>query len=129
MRINARGAVVVALLLAACEGPKGPAGPTGPEGSQGPAGDNGTNGDNGAEGAEGPAGPAGADGADAVDTGTLSGTVTDFYSNAGVTGITVTTNPGELEATTGADGTYTLADLPIGSYSVLFHADGYGDAE
>lgn len=134
MRTNARGALLVAaLLVGACEGPKGPAGLTGPEGPEGPTGQDGTTGTNGTDGidgedgAQGEQGEQGPAGADAVWAGTLSGTVTDFYSDAGVTGITVTTNPGSFEATTGADGTYEIADLPIGVYSVLFHAAGYGD--
>jgi hypothetical protein len=50
------GAALVALTVAACEGPVGPAGPAGPGGTAGPAGP------------QGPAGPAGPAGASAMNT-------------------------------------------------------------
>lgn len=134
MSTNTRRALLVCtLLLSACEGPKGPAGRQGPEGAPGADGENGTpgtngtNGTNGDDGAQGDQGEQGVPGEDATWRGTLAGTVTDFYAGTGVTGITVTTTPGDLEVVTGADGTYSIADVPIGVYSVLFHAAGFGD--
>jgi len=127
-----RTLLIAAFLLAACEGPKGPRGLTGPEGeqgdpgvegSEGPPGDPGDQGEQGPQGDQGEQGPAGDP---AVWEGTLEGAVTSTITALGVPGITVTTTPGDFEATTGADGRYSL-ELPIGAYTVLFHAAGFGD--
>lgn len=91
------GVVLIAgaLALAGCQGDKGPTGEPGQTGNQGDQGEPG------------------------VSTGTLAGTV---KSQAGdvLQGITVTTDPLALSATTGADGSYTLANVPAGVYAVTF---------
>jgi hypothetical protein len=53
----------------------------------------------------------------------LAGTVTDRYSGAGVAGATITA--GTATATTGADGTFRVVDIPPDATSVAISADGY----
>lgn len=111
--------MAAALALVACggtgpagpTGPVGPTGPEGPEGPQGPAGMNGTNGTNGV---------------DAVITGTISGTVTAKVGGAPVMGASVATVPASSTAMTAADGTFSLANVKIGLYTVEVSATGYG---
>jgi hypothetical protein len=58
---------------------------------------------------------------------TISGTVTD-PTGAPLAGATVTADgPVFVTTTTGADGTYSLTGLDIGTYTVTFHADGFID--
>lgn len=60
---------------------------------------------------------------EAADSHPVSGTVTDATSGDPVAGATVTIEGAPVEpATTGADGTYTFAAVPAGSYEVT--ADG-----
>jgi len=63
-------------------------------------------------------------------TGTVSGTVTDGTDP--IEGVTVTVLDGTTElgtATTGNDGTYSIAEVPTGTgYSVKFEATGYTTA-
>ena len=54
--------------------------------------------------------------------GEIKGTVTDHATGDPVSGATV--KAGDLSATTGADGTYTL-DIPAGSYTLTASAYGY----
>jgi len=61
----------------------------------------------------------------AKPTGTISGTVTDADTTDPIEGATVTAEG--YSTTTAADGTYTLADLPVGSYTVTASATGYVD--
>lgn len=58
-------------------------------------------------------------------TGTISGTVSVVTDGAVLAGATVATEPATTTATTAADGTYTLADVPAGTYSVIVTAEGY----
>ena len=59
--------------------------------------------------------------------GTITGTVSDSNGNP-VEGVTVSTNNTEGTATTGADGTYTLSNVPIETLSVTFSKEGYQTA-
>lgn len=115
--------VGIAMILAACAGPAGPIGPAGPEGPEGPAG---------------PAGPAGAAGEAAVSTeaeadselAQISGTVVDV-NGVGVEGATVSVEGQEASATTGADGSFDLADVTPG-FAYLYvtsPSDAYLDGE
>jgi hypothetical protein len=75
---------------------------------------------------DGPTGlgtPDGVTGFAAVQTGSITGTVTDASTGQVVAGATVSAS--EVSVTTGSDGTYTLADLPAGSYQVAVTAYGY----
>jgi len=56
-------------------------------------------------------------------TGTIAGTVTDTDTGNLIEGATVTADG--YSTTTEANGTYTLADLPVGSYTVTASATGY----
>lgn len=65
------------------------------------------------------------------DAGTLSGTATDKETSDPVSGVTVeAVQAGKVigTATTGADGSYTMA-LPAGTYTVTFQAEGYAEQE
>lgn len=53
-----------------------------------------------------------------VHTFTISGTVTDTDGGAGLAGVTITVAPGGASATTASDGTYAIADLEAGDYTV-----------
>ncbi len=59
-----------------------------------------------------------------AQTGTISGTVTEA-DRGPLAGVLVTVLTASKTATTGSDGTYTITDVPIGSYSVMFTRDGY----
>ena len=59
-----------------------------------------------------------------AQTGTISGTVT-VADRGPLAGVLVTVLTTSKTATTGSDGTYTITDVPIGSYSVMFSKDGY----
>ena len=50
----------------------------------------------------------------------ISGTVQDSMERIPVAGISVTTTPGGHSTTTGADGTYTIPNVPQGTYTVTF---------
>jgi len=56
--------------------------------------------------------------------GSISGTVTNT-SGTGLAGATVTANPGGYTATTGSGGTYTILNVPTGTYSVTASKAGY----
>lgn len=56
--------------------------------------------------------------------GTITGTVTDTNGNA-VDGVSVSASNTESTATTGADGTYTLSNVPVETLSVTFEKEGY----
>jgi thermitase len=64
--------------------------------------------------------------AKAPATGAISGTVTDAATHAAIAGATVST--GQTSTTTGSGGTYTIANLPAGSYTVSVSASGYTGA-
>jgi hypothetical protein len=75
-----------------------------------------------------------------VPTGTISGTVLNAYTNAPIAGATVTATPTPpgmateaselppISATTGADGTFRILDIPPGSYDVTTAAPGFVSA-
>lgn len=56
--------------------------------------------------------------------GTISGTVTN-QSGAGIVGATVSTSTGGYSTTTGSGGSFTLSNIPAGTYSVTASAIGY----
>ncbi|MDR7313726.1 subtilisin family serine protease [Nocardioides luteus] len=58
---------------------------------------------------------------------TVSGAVTNASTNAPVAGTTVRLSPGNLSATSGADGKYSFAGVPEGTYTIS--TDGSGCAE
>lgn len=57
--------------------------------------------------------------------GTISGTVTDSSTHAGISGATVAVNGTGLSTTTGAGGTYTISNVPAGNYTVSASASNY----
>lgn len=57
--------------------------------------------------------------------GTVRGTVTDSATHAPVVGATIVVNDGEPRAVTGMDGTYRLADVPVGTISLTVRRLGY----
>jgi hypothetical protein len=60
------------------------------------------------------------------EVGAISGTaLLDGESNHG--GILIATVPSSVTATTATDGSYTLTDVPVGTYSVLATKDGWTD--
>lgn len=56
--------------------------------------------------------------------GTITGTVTDANGDA-IDGVSVSASNTESTATTGADGTYTLSNVPVATLSVTFEKEGY----
>jgi len=83
----------------------------------------------GSQGAQGPQGPAGADGANGLSAGTIAGTVTSTDAVSGQTApvpnVNVTLTPVVgVSTSTGANGQYTLANVPIGIYTVTFSGTG-----
>lgn len=56
--------------------------------------------------------------------GTITGTVSDSNGNP-VEGVSVSASNTESTATTGADGTYTLSNVPVATLSVTFEKEGY----
>jgi len=61
-----------------------------------------------------------------LDTGAITGTVTDAETTNPIEGATVTADG--YSTTTASDGTYTLAGLPVDSYTVTASATGYESA-
>lgn len=59
--------------------------------------------------------------------GTITGTVSDSNGNP-VEGVSVSASNTESTATTGADGTYTLSNVPVATLSVTFKKEGYQTA-
>jgi len=57
-------------------------------------------------------------------TGTIIGMVNDIDNIAPIANATIIAN-GEYITVTEADGTYTLADIPVGTYTVTASAEGY----
>jgi hypothetical protein len=62
---------------------------------------------------------------DVTGTGTVSGAVKDIETSAAISGATVTINGTSLSGTTDASGNYTIADVPVGDYTVTASATGY----
>src|ERR1700690_2503242 len=67
-------------------------------------------------------------GAQTASTGALTGTVTDssgaVIPNVSVTAVSADSGASRT-ATTGSDGSYSIALLPLGNYSVKFEAVGF----
>ena len=63
-----------------------------------------------------------------VERGSIAGGVTDTSTGLPISGATVSAvGPETHSTTTAADGTYTLADIEVGTYSVTASATGYQD--
>ncbi len=82
------------------------------------------------KGDTGPAGATGATGANGISTGTITGTLTYDPGTGEIPApnISVNVTPavvGLPSATSAADGTYELANVPIGVYTVTFSATGF----
>jgi len=80
-------------------------------------------------GSQGPQGPAGPPGANGSSQGTISGTVTSTDSATNVTApvpnVSVTLTPVvAVSGSTSSSGSYTLANVPIGTYVVTFSGTG-----
>lgn len=108
------------VMLAGCPGPQGP------QGSQGPQGLQGASGLPGADGVQGSQGPAGDGGLPGVSTGRISGLVLDG-TDGPIAGASVVTQPSALGATSAADGSFSIADVPIGVYTITVTAAGYAN--
>lgn len=68
------------------------------------------------------------EGSDSVaGNATITGIVKDTEGNA-ISGVAVTTNKSDVTATTGADGAYTLSDIPAVTQMIKFEKTGYGTA-
>ena len=103
------------LVLAGCKGADGTKGSDGAAGAGGAAGPTGPT---------GPTGPNGAPGSNAVDKGTIAGTVLDA-AHAPVAAVTVATVPASVTATTSATGAFTLANVPVGGWTVTASKAGF----
>lgn len=63
------------------------------------------------------------------ETGTIYGMITDAVDNQPIIGAQVQITPTGRTVTTGSDGSYTITDLPVGSYKMQVSAVGYvGDS-
>lgn len=82
----------------------------------------GCTGPDGKQGEQGPAGPEG--GPSAATVGTISGTVRDS-SGVGIRDVSVQTLPASATTTSATDGTFTLSNVSVGSYSVTATKAGY----
>jgi len=60
-----------------------------------------------------------------VTVGVIAGTVVDITTTAPIAGATVSTDIGGYSATTDATGSYTIADVAAGDYTVTASATGY----
>ncbi len=70
----------------------------------------------------------GAPGAAALDTGSIAGTIVDA-SGTPVAGASVSTNPASSTTQTGTSGSFTLASIAIGVYTVTVSKSGYQNAQ
>jgi len=75
-------------------------------------------GEKGSDGPQGPQGPGG------TSVGTISGVVRDGAS-APIANASVVTVPASTAASTAANGSYTIANVPLGVYTVQVSATGY----
>src|SRR5881394_4237407 len=62
----------------------------------------------------------------AAQTGAIRGTITDSVTQQGLAGVTVQIQGTTRSTTTGADGNFTLADVPAGAVTVKVSRIGYG---
>src|SRR3954463_864112 len=60
-----------------------------------------------------------------AETGTISGVVTEAASGNPVTGARVAIAATQLGATTGPEGRFTIANVPVGSHTVQVRMIGY----
>jgi hypothetical protein len=60
-----------------------------------------------------------------IGTGTISGTVTDAYFALPIEGAAITVEPGGYSATTSITGTYSIAQVLEGDYTVTVEKNGY----
>ncbi|NCA86019.1 MAG: T9SS type A sorting domain-containing protein [Clostridia bacterium] len=60
-----------------------------------------------------------------IGAGTVSGVVTDAYSNLPLEGATITLEPGGQTTTTSASGTYSIPEVLEGTYTVTAEKSGY----
>lgn len=68
----------------------------------------------------------GGEGPPGTSVGTIQGTITTAEGGAAISGASVSTLPASSSATTAADGSFTLAEVPIGVYALQVAATGYG---
>jgi hypothetical protein len=123
-------AVVAALLFAiqACSGDAGKDGAPGEQGLPGEPGVPGT-GQQGAQGDAGPAGDPGQQGDPGISQATLSGTVTNGITGAGLADVAIAFSPPVVpDLTTDANGIYST-NLPVGIYTIAFTKDQFTDGE
>ena len=65
----------------------------------------------------------------AAQTGAIRGTVTDGVTQQGLAGVTVLLQGTTRSTATGADGNFTLADVPAGAFTLKVTRIGYGPQE
>ncbi len=110
------------------QGEPGTQGETGAQGETGDTGDTGDTGEQGDTGDTGDTGEQGETGAGGTSTGSISGTVIDADTEEEIEGATISGSPASFsEVATAADGTFSIADVPIGVYTLTVEADGYED--
>ncbi len=73
-------------------------------------------------------GSTGSNGTPAVDHGAISGTVRDQIGSP-VVAATISTDPSTIAAQTDTAGSFTLASIPIGAYTVVASKTGYIDSK
>ena len=79
----------------------------------------------GCKGDQGDTGPQGATGPGGSSVGSITGTIVQSGTNAGVAGAVVTTVPlGIASAATGADGAFTISNVPLGTYGLTVSGTG-----
>lgn len=78
----------------------------------------------GCTGPTGPAGATGQPGQPGTSKGSLAGVVKDA-SGAALAGVSVQTDPTSLSATSAADGTFSIANIGIGAYTLTASKSGY----
>ncbi len=85
-------------------------------------------GKDGTDGKDGAQGPKGDSGDPASAKGTISGKITAAADGSVLVNAEVLSTPMALTAKTGADGTFTLTGVPIGSYQLAVSLAGYAPA-
>lgn len=67
----------------------------------------------------------GSTGSAGLSTGNITGSVVDTLTNKPIIGALITTSPVQFSTTTDANGSFTIADVPIGIYQVTASMAGY----
>jgi predicted CXXCH cytochrome family protein len=80
----------------------------------------------GCKGSEGAPGQNGQNGQNGTSVGTIQGTVTASAGGAPVAGASVATLPTSSSVSTAAAGSYSIAGVPVGVYTVQVSATGFG---